>query len=113
LLGYFRQRLNIRSANIDILRDTRRPGISRRGEEFFDFRTLGDFPNEGMFPGATTNNEDFQFEPPPVFYFSVIIRLDLIIQTPPICLDSRSRIGYGTSFAGMTLRCQFATLRSR
>jgi hypothetical protein len=65
VLGYFRQPLNIGSTNIDILCDTRRPGISRRSEEFFDFRTLGNFPDQGVLSSTTTNNEDFQFEPPP------------------------------------------------
>ena len=59
LAGKLRKTLDVERLNVQTIRDLADARIPRCAVEFRDERTLTDFPDEGVFPAAAADDEDF------------------------------------------------------
>jgi hypothetical protein len=54
-LSEFQQCADILGLDIQVLCELRRAGVTGGGKYFVDFRALGQFPDQGVFPGAAAD----------------------------------------------------------
>ena len=58
------QCIEISGGDIEVLGDSSGTGVARRGEKLAGLWTLRQLPDDGVLPGAITDNEYFQGLPP-------------------------------------------------